>query len=63
MLTNAFWKVVRNYRPGMRLEYLKDQVDICKMNAKLTFTRSVIGIAMPCAPRSSKYGEEEKVVA
>lgn len=29
----------------------------------LTCTRSVIGFACPCTPLSSKYGEEENVVA
>ena len=28
-----------------------------------TFTRSVMGSAKPCVPRSSKNGEDEKVVA
>ncbi len=27
----------------------------------LTFTRSVIGCAVPCEPLSSKYGDDEKV--
>ena len=29
----------------------------------LTFTRSVMGSAIPCVPRSSKYGDDENVVA
>jgi hypothetical protein len=33
------------------------------IHAILTFTRSVMGSAKPCVPRSSKNGEDEKVVA
>ena len=31
------------------------------VDAAPTFTRSVIGVAYPCGPRSSKYGVAEKV--
>jgi hypothetical protein len=65
VLANTLRKIIRNYGPRMGLKFSSESERIKEshMGVVLTFTRSVMGSAIPCAPRSSKYGEDEKVVA
>jgi hypothetical protein len=65
VFTDIFREIIRDYGPRVRLSFFLGSKWMQKnlVRAMLTFTRSVIGSAKPYAPRSSKNGEEEKVVA